>query len=108
MVAQKSTSQSTSLIGADWVRWALAILITLLVAANAWVVTYTLGNEHRVTKVETDLASHLEKARDDKREIFSRLDKQDDNITKVLSGINSVQLDMAKLTGYFERAKEPK
>jgi hypothetical protein len=102
MVAQKNTAESS-----NWVRWAVGILITLLVTVNGWVVAYTVGNEHRVTKVETDLSGHIEKAKDDKADVYARLKEQDTNGAKVLQAITSVQVDVAKLTGYFERAKEP-
>jgi hypothetical protein len=94
--------------GADWLRWAVGIIITLLVGVNAWVLTYTVGTEHRVTKTESDLATHLEKARDDKAAITARLDKQEDNWAKVLTGISSVQVDVAEIKGYMQRAKTSK
>jgi fumarylacetoacetate (FAA) hydrolase family protein len=98
MVAQKSGVS-------DWVKWASGILITLVVAVNGWVVAYTLGNEHRVTKVEADFASHLEKSKEDKTAIVARLDRSDENWGKVLTGISSVQVDVAEIKGYMQRQK---
>ena len=100
MVAQKTPAEGT-----NWVRWAVGILITLLVALNGWAFTYTVGIEHRVTKTEADLTTHLAKATEDKREINERLKAQDDNISKVLTGITTVQVDVATIKGYMERSK---
>jgi hypothetical protein len=95
-----ATSQNASL-SPEWVKWVAGIALML----NAAVFGYAISIEHRVTKTEENLTAHLDKAKDDKKEINERLKAQDDNISKVLTGITTVQVDVAEIKGYMQRAK---
>lgn len=87
-------------------KWAVGILIAVLTACNGWAFAYTIGIEHRVTKVETDQASHLISAANDKTAINARLDRTDAAQAQVLTTINAVAVDVARIRGYMERQKD--
>ncbi|MDF7809916.1 hypothetical protein [Hymenobacter sp. YC55] len=91
---------------AEWVKWVLGILISALIVVNGWAFAYTIGIEHRVTKVETDQAAHLISAGNDKTAINARIDRTDAAQAQVLTTINAVAVDVARIRGYMERQKD--
>ena len=91
---------------ADWLKWVLGILLTVLMGLNGWAFAYTLGIEHRVTKVETDQAAHLITAGNEKSALNARIDRTDAAQAQVLTTINAVAVDVARIRGYMERQKD--
>lgn len=85
----------------EWVKWVAGLALGL----NGVVFGYAISIEHRQTKTEENLITHVAEAKDTKSDVYRRLDRQDENITKVLTGINSVQVDVATIKGYMERTK---
>ena len=94
------TANNSSKI-ADWLKWGVG----LTWAAMSALVVYVVSVEHRLTTTETTQANHIASAAKSETAIYTRLDRQDDNITKVLSGIGQVQIDVATIKGYMERKK---
>lgn len=86
----------------EWVKWVAGLALML----NGVVFSYAISIESRLSKQEADAASHIEKAKEDKAEVFSRLNRQDENSAQLIKIINGVALDVATIKGYFERNKD--
>ncbi len=94
-----STQQNAGI--PEVVKWLLGLAYTVIVLIGGYVVSV----EHRLTDTESKQATHLADAKETKADVYNRLKQQDDNISKVLSGITSVQVDVATIKGYMERSK---
>lgn len=88
-------------ISAEWVKWVAGIAIVL----SGSVFGYAISIERRLSTTETAQANHIKTADEAKADVYRRLDRQDDNISKVLNGITAVQVEVAKISGYMERQK---
>jgi hypothetical protein len=89
---------------ADWVKWAVVLSYAVLTG----IIVHEVNGEHRLTKVETDQTAHERTAGEQKREIYRRLDKQDDNQSQLLKIMSDVQASVAAIKGYMEGAKNAK
>jgi len=89
-----------------WLTWLIGLLITVLMALNGWAFAYTIGIEHRVTKIETDIDTHINTSDKEKALINRRLDAQALDQRSVLTTITAVAVDVAEIKGYMKLQKE--
>lgn len=97
-----ATPQGTGI--PDAVKWSIGLAYAVVLLIGGYVVSI----EHRQTKTEENLTTHVAEAKESKADIYGRLNRQDENINKVLTGINTVQVDVATIKGYMERTKSTK
>jgi hypothetical protein len=89
---------------ADWLKWGVML---------SWLVTGAIGGhaistEHRLTQLESWRDSHEKSTGETKRDIYRRLDKQDDNQAQILKMMSDVQAGVSSIKGYLEGAKTTK
>jgi hypothetical protein len=86
---------------ADWVKWAVVLSYAVL----GGVIAYRVSDEHRLTKLESDFASHQAAATKTEAELRGQLLQQQNDGKQILSAITAVQVEVAKLNGYLESRK---
>lgn len=85
----------TNTVSADWVKWVAGVALALSCTAFG----YAINTEHRQTAVETTLSTHLDDAKETKKDVYQRLTAQDQNNKEVLQALNDVKVDMAAIRG---------
>jgi hypothetical protein len=89
---------------ADWLKWGVGISWVIMAAITG----HAISTEHRLTQLETWKESHEKTTGETKRDIYRRLDKQDDNQAQLLKIMSDVQASVSSIKGYLEGEKSVK